>query len=344
VKYKSQARKRCKLGGKSTMKINRRSAIVLGAGAAASGLLSAPAFAQGRRQRITVVTGGTGGVFYPYGGGLAKLFAEKMANTQATAQVTGGSVDNVKLLHTGDAELGFATMDSAYDGMVGEGAYKADGKQDIRVIGMLYDSFLHVVASQSSNVTDIASMRGKRISVGSAGSSTESIADRVIEAGGLNFMRDITRDNLGVAESAGALKDGKIAAFFWIGGIPTAAVRELATGGQPAIRFIPTSKEFAVLDAKWPGLYRPFNLAAGSYANQSEALGGLGVANVLIVQTKTPDAVVTQMLSTIFDNLAEVQGIHPEARKLTLQAAAGKSAVPFHPAAIAFYRSKGISV
>ena len=327
------------------MKINRRSAIMLGAGAATSGLLlGAPAIAQARRQRITVVTGGTGGVFFPYGGGLAKLFSEKMPNTQATAQVTGGSVDNVKLLHTGDAELGLSTMDSAYDGMVGEGAYKADGKQDIRVVAMLYDSFLHVVASQSSNVTDIASMRGKRISVGSAGSSTESIADRVIEAGGLNFSRDITRDNLGVAESAGAIKDGKIAAFFWIGGIPTAAVRELATGGQPPIRFIPTAKEFAVLDAKWPGLYRPFNLAAGSYANQTEALAGLGVANVLITSGKAPDALVTQMLTTIFDNLPEVQGIHPEARKLTLQSAAGKSAVPFHPAAIAFYRSKGIAV
>jgi hypothetical protein len=228
--------------------------------------------------------------------------------------------------------------------MVGEGAYKADGKQDIRVIGMLYDSFMHVVASQSSNVTNIASMRGKRISVGSAGSSTESIADRVIAASGLNEMRDITRDNLGVAESAGALKDGKIAAFFWIGGVPTAAVRELATGGQPPIRFIPTTAELAVLEAKWPGLYRPFNLAGGSYANQTEALSGLGVANVLIVPTKLPNALVTTMLETIFNNLTEVQGIHPEARKLTLQAAAGKSAVPYHPAAEAFFRSKGISM
>jgi uncharacterized protein len=323
------------------MKINRRSALAMGAAAAT--VLSAPAIAQGRR-RITVVNGGTGGVFFPYGGGIAKLFAEKMANTQATAQVTGGSVDNVKLLHAGDAELGFSTMDSAYDGMIGEAAYKADGKQDIRVIAMLYDSFLHVVAAQSANITDIASMRGKRISVGSAGSSTESIADRVIEAGGLNFMRDITRDNLGVAESAGALKDGKIGAFFWIGGIPTAAVRELATGGQPPIRFIPTAKEFAVLEAKWPGLYRPFNLAAGSYANQTQALDGLGVANVLIVPTKLPDAMVTSMLETIFNNLTEVQGIHPEARKLTLQTAAGKSAVPFHPAAVAFYRSKGVTM
>jgi uncharacterized protein len=321
------------------MTLHRRTALALGAGAAA--LLSAPAIAQGRRQRITIATGGTGGVFFPYGGGLARIFSEKLPNVQATAQVTGGSVDNCKLLDQGEAELGFSTMDSAYDATQGEGAYRQDGKLDIRMVAMLYDSFLHVVASQGSGITNIATMRGKRISMGSAGSSTESIADRVVEAGGLNPMRAITRDNLGVAESAGALKDGKIGAFFWIGGIPTAAVRDLATGGQPAIRFIPTTTELQSLERRWPGLYRPFNLAGGSYANQTDAVGGLGVANVLVTSGKAPNALVTMMLEGIFNNLAEVQGIHPEARRLTLQAAAQRGAVPFHPAAEAFYRARG---
>jgi uncharacterized protein len=322
------------------MSISRRSALAFGAGAAA--LLSAPAIAQARRQRITIGTGGTGGVFFPYGGGLARIFTEKLPNVQATAQVTGGSVDNCKLLDQGEAELGFSTMDSAYDAVNGEGAYKADGKLDIRMVAMLYDSFLHVVASQASGITNIASMRGKRISMGSAGSSTESIADRVVEAGGLNPMRDITRDNLGVAESANAMKDGKIGAFFWIGGIPTAAVRELAQGGQPAIRFIPTLTEFQALERRWPGLYRPFNLAGGSYAGQADAVQGLGVANVLITSGKVPNALVTQMLEGIFNNLSDVQAIHPEARRLTLQSAAQRGAVPFHPAAEAFYRARGV--
>ncbi|MCA3245464.1 MAG: TAXI family TRAP transporter solute-binding subunit [Azospirillum sp.] len=322
------------------MTLNRRKALALGAGAAT--LLSMPAIAQGRRQRITIATGGTGGVFFPYGGGLARIFSEKLQNVQATAQVTGGSVDNCKLLDQGEAELGFSTMDSAYDAMMGEGAYRNDGKLDIKIAAMLYDSFLHVVASQGSGITNIASMRGKRISMGSAGSSTESIADRVVEAGGLNPMRDITRDNLGVAESAGALKDGKIGAFFWIGGIPTAAVRDLAQGGQPAIRFIPTATELASLERRWPGLYRPFNLAANAYAGQGEAVSGLGVANVLVVSGKAPNALVTMMLEGIFNNLTDVQAIHPEARRLTLQSAAVRGAVPFHPAAEAFYRSKGV--
>ncbi len=326
------------------MRIDRRSFLALGAGAAAAGALATPAIAQSR-QRLTIATGGTGGVFFPYGGGLARVLTEKMPNTQATGQVTGGSVDNVKLIHAGDADIGFSTLDSAYDGMMGEGAYAKEGKQDVAILAVLYDSFLHIVAdARIAELTSVAAMKGRRISVGSAGSSTESIADRVLQAGGLNHMRDITRDNLGVAESAGALKDGKIAAFFWIGGVPTAAVRDLASSGQPGLRFIPTGKELAELDKRFPGQYRPFNLPANAYQGQAEPLQGLGVANVLIVSSKAPAPLVTGMLTAMFDNLEQIQAIHPEARRLSLQAAAAKTAVPLHPAAVAFYKARGVQL
>lgn len=319
--------------------LSRRGVIAGGLALGAATVAGAPVLAQSRT-RLTIVTGGTGGVFYPYGGGIAKILSEKVPNMQATSQVTGGSVDNCKLVAAGDADIGFSTLDSAYDAMTGTGAYARDGKLDVRVLAVLYDSFLHVVGAQGV-VTNIASLRGKRVSVGSAGSSTESIADRVLEAAGLNPRTDITRDNLSVAESAGALKDGKIAAFFWIGGVPTAAVRDLATSGQPALSFIPTSEELARLERQWPGLYRPFNLAAGSYAGQASAVSGLGVANVLVVSGRARNELITTVLNGIFNNLEEVQRIHPEARRLTLQGAAVKTAVPFHPAAEAFFRSRG---
>jgi TRAP transporter TAXI family solute receptor len=325
----------------SSLSPSRRSLLALGAGAASFAVAS-PAIGQAR-QRLTIATGGTGGVFFPYGGGLARILTEKMPNTQATGQVTGGSVDNVKLLAQGDADIGFSTLDSAYDGLTGTGAYARDGRQEVRVLAVLYDSFLHVVADgRITELTNIAAMRGRRISVGSAGSSTESIADRVIAASGLNHMRDITRDNLGVAESANALKDGKVAAFFWIGGVPTAAVRDLATSGSPPLRFIPSPGEFAALERQFPGLYRPFTLPANGYAGQTEAVAGLGVANVLLVPANARPALVTSVLETMFSNLADIQAIHPEARRLTLQGAAVKTAVPLHPAAEAFYRSRGV--
>jgi TRAP transporter TAXI family solute receptor len=321
-----------------TISLTRRTLI---ATAAAAGLVRfAPA--QDRR-RLVIVTGGTGGVFYPYGGGLAKVLSENVANLQATAQVTGGSVDNVKLLAAGEADIGFSTIDSAYDGITGTGAYAEDGSQDVRVIARLYDSFLHVVASASAGITSVADLKGKRVSVGSAGSSTESIADRVLAAAGLDPMNDVSRDNLSVAESAGALKDGKVDAFFWIGGIPTSAVQDLASSGQPAITFVPTGTEAVVLQTRYPNLYLPMSLPENAYAGQTAAVEGLGVANVLLVAGAADGGMVGDVLAGIFDHLDAVHAIHPEAAKLALDGAYARLAVPYHPAAEAFYAARGIA-
>lgn len=295
------------------------------------------------RLRLTVVTGGTGGVFYPYGGGLAKVLSETVPNCRATAQVTGGSVDNVKLLAAGEADVGFSTIDSAADGVNGVAAYADVGPQDIRLIARLYDSFFHIVAKADSGIASVSDLKGKRVSVGSAGSSTESIADRVLAAAGLDPAADIGRDNLGVAESAGALKDGKIEAFFWIGGLPTAAVKDLATSGQPAVRFIPAAPELAKLQASYPSLYSAMTLPANTYGGQTQDVAGIGVANVLIVATEAKDEMVTAVLTGIFDHLDQVHAIHPEAAKLTLDGAYAKLGVLYHPAADTFYASRGIA-
>ncbi len=324
----------------ANLAVSRRRLLQVGAGLTAAGLIGFPSVAWAKRLRLTIVTGSTGGVFYPYGGGLAKVLTEKGKDIQATAQVTGGSVDNLKLLGE-EADIGFSTIDSAFDAMKGVGAYKDVGALDTKVLAVLYDSFMHVIVNASSGITGVAGLKGKRVSVGSAGSSTESIADRVLAAAGLNPMKDVIRDNLSVAESVGALKDGKIAGMFWIGGIPTSAVKDLAASGQPALAFMPTGRELAVMEKKWPGLYRPMTLPANAYEAQAKPVAGLGVSNVLVVSGELADETVTRVLTTMFGNLAEVRKIHPEARKLTLAGAAAKTPVPFHPAAVTFYRARG---
>lgn len=322
--------------------LTRRS--ILKAGAAGAGLLYMPKAAFAATRYVTVATGGTGGVFYPYGGGLAQLLSQKMPNTQANAQVTGGSVDNVKLLSAGEAELGFSTVDSAYDGMKGKAAYADAGPQEIATLAVLYPSFLHIVASKSSGIRRLSDLKGKRVSVGSAGSSTESIADRAIAAAGLDPMKDITRDNLGVAESAGALKDGKVDVFFWIGGIPTPAVRDLVTTNPNDVVFISTDDVAPKLAEAFPGVYVSGKLPKTAYAILPDDLPTLVVENVLIVPSDLDGKLVTEMLTTIFDNLETVHGIHPAARTLSLQRAASPTAVPYHPAAVAFYASRGITL
>src|SRR5215207_44003 len=199
--------------------------------APASGATSAPAASSGTAPNpctpeaasaerpdspiLEIGTGNTGGVFFPYGGGIARVLTEKLPGAQVTAQETGGSVDNMKLINSDEADLGLTTVDSAYDALLGQGAYKDTGPIPACTIMVLYQSFVHVVARDGAGINTVADMKGKTISVGSAGSSTEGAADRILEAAGLDPKADITRENLSVSDSAAAMKDQKIDAFFW---------------------------------------------------------------------------------------------------------------------------------
>lgn len=298
--------------------------------------------AEGEKQRLVIVTGGTGGVFFPYGGGLARILTEQMPNTEVTAEVTGGSVDNLKLIQAGDADIGMTTVDSAYDAINGTDAYADTGPVPAVTIATLYSSFLHVVALQESGITTVPDMAGKRISVGSAGSSTEIAANRILEAAGLDPMADITRDSLSVAESVAAMKDKKIDAFFWIGGLPTSAVTDLTATPNLPVTFIDISSYLEPMVEKYGPVYTSFALPADTYAGQTAEVPGIGINNILFVNEEMPDELVQSILTTIFDNLDEVHTVHPEAEKLSLETAVVGSSIPYHPAAIEFYTEKGV--
>ena len=292
--------------------------------------------------RLVIGTGGTGGVFFPYGGGLARIFTEKMENAEATAEVTGGSVDNMKLIQVGDADLGMSTVDSAYDALTGEGAYKETGAVEACALAVLYTSYVHVVALQESGIATVADMKGKRVSVGSAGSSTEGAADRILAAAGLDPQADITRDNLSVAESVAAMKDKKIDAFFWIGGLPTAAVTDLVATPNLPVTFIDTSAVVEQLREEFGPVYTAFTLPQATYASLTADVPGIGIGNILFVNASMPVDLAYQLLDTVFTNLAEVQAVHPEAEKLSLEGAVSGSSIPFHPGAIKFYAEQGV--
>lgn len=292
--------------------------------------------------RLVIGTGGTGGVFFPYGGGLARIFTEKLENAEATAEVTGGSVDNMKLVQVGDADLGLSTVDSAYDARTGAGAYKETGAVEACTLAVLYTSFVHVVALEESGIATVADMKGKRISVGSAGSSTEGAADRILAAAGLDPKADITRDNLSVAESVAAMKDRKIDAFFWIGGLPTAAVTDLVATPNLAVVFIDTSAFVEQLRAEFGPVYTAFNLPAGTYAGFDTDIPGIGIGNILFVNASMPVDLAYNLLNTIFTNLEDVHTVHPEAAKLSMESAVSGSSIPFHPGAIKFYAEQGV--
>jgi TRAP transporter TAXI family solute receptor len=293
------------------------------------------------KNRLVIGTGGTGGVFYPYGGGLARIVTSKMPNTEATAEVTGGSVDNNKLLAKGEADIGMTTADSADDAAKGLGVYSDVGKVPLCTLATLYQSFIHVVALDGSGISRIEDMKGKTISVGSAGSSTEVAADRLLETAGLDPKKDITRQSLSVAESVNAMKDRKIEAFFWIGGLPTAAVTDLMATPNLKVKFIPTDTYISKLRDKYGALYVPFALKQSVYKGLEADVPGIGIGNLLVVNANMNQDLAYTLLKTWYDNIEEVKGIHPEARSLTVEGSATGSPVPFHPGAIRFFSEKG---
>ncbi len=178
-------------------------------------------------QQLSIATGGTGGVYYPLGGALAAALQKNIPGMTATAEVTGGSVDNLKLIGSGKPYVAFAMTDATLDAAKGEDKFKGQ-KVAVKTLMVLYPNRMHIVTIDGKGINKMADLKGKRVSTGSPGSATEVMAFRVIEAAGLDKDKDLKRERLGAAESTNAMKDGKIDAYFWVGGLPTAAVTDLA--------------------------------------------------------------------------------------------------------------------
>src|SRR5256714_4051726 len=215
-------------------------------------------------QNLSIATGGTGGVYYPLGGGMAAVLSRYVSGMQATAEVTGGSVANLQLIGTGKPYLGMTMADATLDAYKGQD--KFTGKPvPVRTLMVMYPNRMHVVSIEGTGVAKMSDLKGKRVSTGSGGSATEVMAFRVIEAAGLDKDRDMRRERLGVAESVAALKDRKIDAFFWVGGLPAAAVTDLANTPGIKIRVIDHADTGAPMNRKYGRLYIEDVIPKGTY-------------------------------------------------------------------------------
>jgi TRAP transporter TAXI family solute receptor len=287
---------------------------------------------------LSIATGGTGGVYYPYGGGLAKILNENLPEVRATAEVTAASVDNLKLIRDGRADIAFVLADTLADAVAGRGAF--EGRPvPAASLAVLYSNYTHVVTTTATGIATIADLRGKTISTGAPGSGTEVIALRVLRAAGLDPERDVTRQALGASESAGALKDGKVAAFFFSGGIPTAAVQDLAHTQGITVRLIPTADQLPALQRDYGQLYFPLQMPAGSYKGVEQPVSVVGVANVLVVNRAMSDDLAFDITRLLLEKRSELAAIHPEARHLSVESARTGSPAEYHPGALRFYNA-----
>jgi len=304
-------------------------------------LLSGAASAQ-EKYSLSIATGGTGGVYYPLGGGLANLLSKYVPGMQATAEVTGGSVDNLKLIATGKPYIAFSMADAGQDAYRGEDKFKG-GKVPLRTLMVLYPNRMHVVTIEGTGINKMDDLKGKRVSTGSPGSATEVMAFRVMEASGLDKDRDVTRERLGVAESVNAIKDRKIDAFFWVGGLPTAAVTDLANTPGIKLKMIDHSDTVAKMNKKYGPLYVQDVIPKDMYKGMGADNKIATVWNILVSNQNLSDQTAYSIVKTIFDHQSDLVAVHKEALNFKLEnQKASASPIPFHPGAVKYFAERGI--
>jgi len=312
------------------------------AGMLCAAMVAGIAFAQ--IKAISIATGGTGGVYYPLGGGLANVLSKEIPGLQATAEVTGGSVDNLKLINSGQSELAFVMADAALDALNGEDKFKGS-KVPVRTLMVLYPNQMHVVTIEGTGIDKLADLKGKRVSTGSPGSATEVMAFRVIEAGGLDKDKDMKRERLGVAESVNAIKDRKIDAFFWVGGLPTAAVTDLAATPGVKMKMIDHSEVVDKMNAKHGNLYAASVIKAGVYPSQDKDNKNTVVWNILVANASLSDEMAYKVVKTMIEKKADLVAVHQEAKSFSLDnQIKSNSSIPWHPGAVKYFAEQGVKM
>jgi TRAP transporter TAXI family solute receptor len=296
-------------------------------------------------QNVSIATGGTGGVYYPLGGGMAAVLSKYVQGMQATAEVTGGSVANLQLIGTGKPYLAMTMVDAGLDAYKGQD--KFTGKPvPVRTLMVMYPNRMHVVSIEGRGVAKMADLKGKRVSTGSGGSATEVMAFRVIEAAGLDKDKDMKRERLGVAESANALKDGKIDAFFWVGGLPTAAVSDLAYSPGTKIKMIDHADLVGKMNQKYGNLYVQDRIPKETYKGMEADNRQATVMNLLVAHQNMDETTAYNILKAVFEHRDELIRVHKEAEnfKLENQKTAAAGGIPWHPGAIRYFKEKGVKL
>lgn len=309
---------------------------------AATLLAALTAYAADKSIRLSVATGGTAGVYYPLGGGMASVLSKYVPEIEATAEVTGGSVDNLKLIGTGKADIGFSMADSSYDAFTGTGKFK--DKTPVRALMVLYPQPLVVATIDGTGINLVADLKGKRVSTGAPGSGTEVMSLRLLEAYGLDPNKDVTRERLSLAESVNALKDKKIDALMWSGGVPTAGLTDLASTPGVKMKLLDLGIATDAMNKKYGNIYLKGKIPANTYPGVDKDSVNVVVWNILVANEKMPDKVAYDVVKTLFEKKPELVAVHKDATQISLDSQKGNSPIPFHPGALKYFAEKGITI
>jgi len=298
------------------------------------GMIS-PGLAQ--QAKLILATGGTAGTYYPFGGAMAKIWNNKIPEVNVTAQATGASVENIRLVDKKEAELALVqsdTIDFAYNG---KEAFKEKLTQ-MSAIAVLYPEVIQIVARGDGNIRTFADLKGLKVGVGAPGSGTEANFRQLLDVYGMT-KDDVKGQYLSFSESAEQFKDRHIDAFFVVAGVPNAAIMDVAVMQSIRIVSIPDDK-VAQLTKKYPFL-SPATIPANTYKNQSADVKTIAVNAVLIASASLKEDLVYKMTKALFDNQTELAAAHAKGKELSLKVAVSGVSIPFHPGAVKYFKEKG---
>lgn len=290
----------------------------------------------GETENIILATGGTTGTYYSLGGSIAQLFNSQLDSVNVTAQSTGASIENCRLLGDGEAEIALLQndiLDYAYNGTE---SFEGSKIENLRAVATLYPEVIQIVGNP--DIKTVADLAGKKVSVGAAGSGTEANARQILEATGLTYD-DIKPSYLSFSESADAFKDGQIDAFFVTAGVPNASIQDITAQHDISILAVGSDISAKLLE-KYP-FYIEFTIPGGTYTGVDDDIDTVAVLAVLATNAEEPEETIYDLTKTLFDNLDELAGSHAKGKEIQLEKATEGLSIPFHPGAEKYFKEAG---
>jgi uncharacterized protein len=285
---------------------------------------------------MSIVTGGTGGTYYPLGGSMANIISEA-TGIETNAEVSGASAENMNTLKDGNAEIAFTQTDIASYAKDGKLMFEGNVVDNVKAIGTLYPETVQIVTTAKSGIKSLEDLKGKKVSVGAPGSGTFANAEQILEIHGIT-MDDIDAKHLSFDESTAGIQDGSIDAAFVTAGTPTGAVEGLAATEDVVIVPIETEKADELI-SKYP-YYAKQDVPSGIYG-LTESVPTVAVLAMLVVRDDLSDDLVYEITKAIFENTDKIG--HAKAALIKAENALNGVGIEVHPGAQRYYDEKGIS-
>ena len=294
---------------------------------------------EGGAVKLSMATGGTSGTYYGFSGVVAQVLNEKLADSlNITVESTGASAANIDLVETGGNQLAIVQNDVMYYAISGTDMYADKAPyENYSAVMSCYPEYVQIIANK--DITSIDDLKGKKVSVGDAGSGVEFNARQILAAYGIDIESDIEKNNQGFADSADSLKNGTIDAAFVVACYPTTAVSELASTYD--FNILAVDEEHANALMSEYGFYTYGVIPGGTYGPVAEDVPAVAVMATIIARNDVPEDTIYALVKGIFDNQEEIAVAHAKGAELSVETAVSGIDIPFHPGATKYFTEVG---